>query len=421
MKRILTLLCSLTTGISANTASAETPLNEIQLEGSSVFTYVNLQNDFHQLAEILNKAYREYLNQQPDMPPFPVDIPKIFERAGISDISGITLASHPLENGYFLNRSLLSLHSKQPNGLLKISNYENAPFLAAEKFSADVDFIFEANFSATNLLELVRNLTTDLMGPMGVGLVDMQLNAEIEGTGSTLRDLIQQLDSRVQFALQHARSELVYHEEADSFLPANPAPLFAAVFKDAGPLFHKLQPMLTSLGMAVTQSNDYEWLRLLIPNLPPEINIYAGRGLKSGDLIFSSSPENWETLTRSGAKLAQKPDFINLRQQLPQIASQYVYNSERFNTEQINELYKLNLGQWTGMLDLLLAEIHPYMRESFAISYLADNGILTASIAPFSYKHQVGLIGLLMPAGIFKGFNDAMQENALNEDGSPLK
>jgi hypothetical protein len=384
-----------------------------------VFAYVNLQNDLHQLAEVLNKVYREYLNQQPDIPPFPVDIAKVFERAGLSDISGITLASHPLENGYFLNRSLISLKSGQPNGLLKIFSHENSPFLAAERFSADVDFIFETNFSASNLLELVRNLTIDLMGPMGVGLVDMQLNVQIEGTGSTLRSLILQLDSRVQFALKHASLELVYNEEADSFLPANPAPLFAVVLKDAGSLFPKLQPMLTSLGMAVTRINGHHWVRLLVPNLPPEITIYAGHSLESGDLIFSSSPEHWQTLTGSTDKLADNPDFLNLRQQLPQTASQYAYNSERFNTEQINELYKLDLGQWTGMLDLLIEEIHPYLRESFAINYLTDKGLLTATIAPFSYKHQLGLIGVLLPTGIIKGYTDAMQENTLIENRSP--
>lgn len=421
MKRILALLCGLTTGISINVTANESSLDEIQLEGATVFTYVNLQNDFHQLAELLNKAYREFLVQQPDMPPFPVDVPKVFERAGLSDISGITFASHPLQNGYFLNRSLLSLKSGQPGGLLKILSHENFSFQAAETFSSEVDFIFEANFSASNLLELVTNLTIDFMGPLGAGLIDMQLNAEIEGTGSTLRELILKLDSRIQFAMQHARAELVYYEEADSFLPTNGGPLFAIVFKDAGSLFPKLRPMLTSLGMAVTESNGHQWVRLLLPNLPPEIILYAGHSLESGDLIFCSSPEHWETLTDADEKLAENSDFIHLSQQLPRIASQYAYSSERFNTEQINELYQLDFGQWTGMLDLLITEIHPYLRETYAISYLAPDGVLTASVAPFSYKHQVGLIGLFVPAGIIKGYMDAIQESASIPEGNPAQ
>lgn len=374
-------------------AAEETP--EIPLKGATVFGYLDLDNDFQRFGDLVNLAYREFLIMQPDVPPFPVDANVLLRQLGLASIKGLTIASHPMEHGYFLNRSLLHLPENEVRGLLNIAGNRKSPFIGETLFNDGVDMVVEFHLNANALLETIRELAMTVGGPMMVGMVDMQLQGEFGG--HTLRELIGMLDTRVIVGLHYEdRASLEYREDVDAFVSQVNVPGFTLVLSGAGSLFETVQQMIPAEGMEVIREDGIDWMLNPIPGLGDSFSLALGNHTGTGDLLLSSGPGAWRAMTSGTRRLSDDADFQRLRSAMPEAAAQYYYSSERFHLAQFDGLDLRFLGGWQSVVEQLLDEMRPLLRSALGMTWGTPDGIYTVSLAPYSHKHQVfvSLIGM---------------------------
>ncbi len=378
----------------------------LPLKGASVYFYTDLEGDFERIGEFGNRIYREFIIQQEGMPPFPVDISKLYERLGLTDIKGLSAASYPLKHGYFNNASILHLVEGEPRGIWGILNLTDRSFEAAETYSAKSDLVLQLQLNPQNLLRLTEALAGDLMGPFGQMMIQQQLQMQLSEDGLSVRDLILAFDQPVSLAFYLPPSSLAYDPTQDSFVDAPIEVAFAALFPGAGEKLRPAIPYAEQFGARVYEVGSITWIDLQL-ELEDGLSPLIGLDADSGDLIITSAAEDWVWF-REGKKLIDDPEYQKLRSQLPEKAAMFSYTSTMLGQTQASDLID-QVAVPYPLLEEFEQALAPYLRQSVSTTRNVDGGIRTDNIHPYSYKHQVWLIGFLILKAV-------IEQNLLSAD-----
>ncbi|MCC5834298.1 MAG: hypothetical protein JJU20_06150 [Opitutales bacterium] len=378
----------------------------LPLEGASVYFYTDLEGDFERMGEFGNRIYREFILQQEGMPPFPVDISKLYERLGLTNIKGMSAASYPLENGYFNNASILHLIEDGPKGIWGIFDLTDRPFEAAEAYSAKSDLVVQLQLNPRNLLLLTEALAGDLMGGFGQMMIQQQLEMQLSEDGLTVRDLVLAFDQPISLAIYLPPASLAYDPAQDSFVDAPVEVAFAARFPGAGEKLRSAIAYAEQFGARVYEVDAITWVDLQM-DLEGGLTPLFGVDADSGDLIITSAAEDWVWF-REGTKLIDDPGYQKLRSQLPEQAAMFSYTSTMLGQTQASDLMD-QAALPHPLLEEFEQALAPYLRPTVSTTRKVDGGIRTDNIHPYSYKHQVWLIGFLI-------LKAAMEQNLLSAD-----
>lgn len=374
---------------------AESPAKtQLPLEGASLYFYTDLEGDMAQLGDISNRIYREFILQQDGMPPFPVDVAKLYQRLGLTNIQGLSAASYPRKEGYFHNASLMHLVESKPVGLWSIFDFEDRPFEAAATFSAKSDVVVQFHLHPANLLRLVETIITDLMGPFGQMMIHQYLDMQLSEDGLTVRDVVLSFDQPISIAAYLPSASLAYDPDQDSFIDTPAELAFAIRFPRAGTKLRKVIPFAQQYDARVYEVDAITWVDLQMDLNDNSTPLFGIDG-ETGDLIVASAAEDWAWF-REGPKLVQDAQFLEIREKLPKAAAMFSYTSTHFGQSRI--------ADWMGghgALPPALAEeldqmLSPYLRQSMSTTRLADGGIRSDNFQPYSYKHQFWLMGFLI-------------------------
>lgn len=382
---------------------------QLPLEGASIYFYTDLEGDFAKLGELANRLYREFIIHQEGMPPFPVDISKLYQRLGLYDITGVSVASYPQAEGYFRNSSILHLNEGEPDGLWGLLNFEDLPFHAADEFSAKSDLVSQFRLNPRNLLNLVEAVAADLMGPFGQMVVHQQLAMQLSEDGLTLRDIILAFDQPISLAAFWPSSSLAYDPGIDSFVNAPAQIAFAARFPKAGEKIRPAIPYLQKLGAHVYDVDAITWVDFQI-SIGENASAIFGIDSVSGDLLVSSAAEDWAWFIE-GEKLADNQTFVSLQSQLPDRAGLFSYTSPMLLQNQFEEHAGGDIALPPALADAFNEMVQPYFRESLGVTRLTQTGIRTDNLQPYSLKHQAWLVTFML-------IRAAVEQNFLSVDSS---
>ncbi len=379
-------------------------MEHLQVEDPEFLLHVDLKNDFHTLGELLSRAYLEYLKTSPETPPIPISYEALFNRLGLGNVESMTLVSERLEKGFF--NQALTRFNESPRGLFTIAGTENEPFSILQGAPVDAGMLLEASMNMPALLEVLRNVAIDLMGATGQGLVDAQLVQPVTEDGLTWLDIINRLQTRVQFAAR-------LPGESSSELPAQLAMLEAMAalrLQGIGDLLPRLSPMLEGIGFQPVGGAAQAWdLRMETEWVPVYVRIQALP--ESNDLLltYSEGADDW-FLGEKGIP----EELERLMEQWPDMPRSGL--SLWFDDGTVSEMQIRNM--WKDMeveekYEPLLAVLQDFLMQftgsQLAVGVAGESYHHAMAIQPSSYKTNLATAAIVVPVAMGIGFTQAME------------
>ena len=120
----------------------------------------------------LNSIYQKLLEGGGDIPPIPVDFDLLFNNLGFGSIEAMGLSSKQLSDEQHVNRYVVKTNGS-PSGLFSLygnSAQEQQPFTAAALVPADATIAGCGPVELESLVETIRIIMVQFMGPMGEGI-----------------------------------------------------------------------------------------------------------------------------------------------------------------------------------------------------------------------------------------------------------
>jgi hypothetical protein len=363
--------------------------------------HADLQNDFETAGAFLSEAYMAYLMSSPDMPPVPVDFKRLFQHFGLSGLTSVTILSEPREAGGFANHSLFTFADK-PAGLFLLYGESNQPFAILADAPADADLVAEMQFNGLGLYNIIRNVVIDIMGPMGQGLIDGQMNQPVMPEGPTLAEIINRLTTRVQIVLKP--------DEAGGNAAMPMAMLNGKSIiriDNVADLVQSFAPLLQQAGFSPVEDPAGPSWRMAIPNPAMPMTVHLQPLADTNDLIvsFNESSRAWFT-SPDNRGLAANPDFNAVAQGLPGTGVALWYTSKRMADLQIESLdAQLPANpQLTPLIQTLKNLLKRYGGDAAGVSVLSDDAVHMIANQPASYKTNLALAGAVVPISMVSAF-----------------
>lgn len=356
--------------------------------------HANLRNDFNTAGNLLSEFYLAYMQMAPDVPPVPVDFLKVFQRFGLANLDSVTVVSEKSDRGGFLNQSLF-LFDGRPGGIFNLTGQDNTPFSILNQAPVDADFLAELNIDGQVLFEIIRGLAVDAMGPLGEGLIEMQMTQPINAEGLTLQDLISRSRTRVQMALQPD-----YSTEDEPGILAVLKGRGIVRLEGMGDLLAMLAPVLQQSGFV--QDGDRLKAEFPIPGMPGALGFILEELPESNDLLLSFSEGSRDWYLSPAQPAIASPDVLTAISGFPDSGLALWYSSERISELQID---RLDSGMpdsepVTRMLALLKNTLMRFTGPQAGVSFLEQDAYRTLSWQPTSYKTHLALAGIAVPMGI---------------------
>lgn len=409
MKSIsLTLLglCSLTTA--PLFASFPEAMQRVASEKPEFVFYADLENDFAAAGAFLTEAYLAYLSTGPDIPPIPIDAGRLFGHLGLLNLSDFLVVSEPRPGKGFINQ-MLTTFDGAPKGLFLLGGDANQPFAIIDSAPADAHLVAEMHLNGVALFQIVRNIVIDIMGPLGQGLIEAQMNQPLTPDGPTLADLINRLTTRIQIALKPELS------------PTIPLPSHLALLQghsvvrlsNVADLLDQFAPTLQAAGLAPRESSTgaKAW-SLAMPAGPVPVTLYLDTLPGSNDLVLSLNPASVEWMRQPEETIGESAAFRETIAGLPVNGLSFWYATEEMGRLQIESL-DLQLAENPAAAPVIAAVkrlLLNYTGAQAGVSVLEEDAYRVISYQPASYKTNLALAGAVVPLGILSGVLQNAQE-----------
>jgi hypothetical protein len=385
-------------------------ISELKTDEPEFLLHMNLDGDTDTLGAFLTGLYTSYVQMNPDVPPIPVDFARVFGHLGFQNVTGYTVASEAdPDHAGFINHSVFSFDGS-PSGLFTLFGESNRPLTLASRTPADADLAFEMALNGDALFQIVRALVIDIMGPMGQGLIDQQLNQPVFPEGPTLAQLIEKLSTRMEFTLKAGDEPLPGPLAQLQFLTGNVALRIA----DVSELIAPLEPMLMQAGFApVEGSADKTW-RMDIPLGPEMMPLYLTTESATNDLVVMVNDSTSQWLASGSANsLANDPALSSRLAQLPPDGIAFWYSSKRLSQMQIDQIdaqLPSNMVQVAPLFNTMKGFLSRYAGEQIGISYLEENAYRGKAYSPTSVKTSLALALTITPASMAASLAPLIQE-----------
>lgn len=203
------LIISLLAGsITAQAATFKDASKYLDTDGT-LLGYINFEGDGQEIGTQLNAIYADATAAIPDMMPIPIDFNLLFNNLGFGSIQAMGISSKEIGNGVYANRSV-TLLSGELTGLFAMYGKQNSPltrFKAAEMAPADASGAMSGQIHLTALRDTATTVMMQVMGPMGKGMIDQQLQMVVPGTDIKVDEIIGGLKANPEMAAYAALAE----------------------------------------------------------------------------------------------------------------------------------------------------------------------------------------------------------------------
>jgi hypothetical protein len=386
---VLIAACLLPGAVHASSFAAT--MDRLGVQDPEFIFHVNLENDFQTAAAFLTDAYLAYLMTSPDIPPVPVDFNRLFGHLGLLPATSFSVVSEARQGGGFSNQMLFRF-SEAPSGLFLLGGDRNEPFSILQAAPVDADLVAEMSLNGVGLFNIVRSVVIDIMGPMGQGLIDGQMNQPVVPDGPTLADIINRLTTRVQVAIKPA-------EEADiqaALLNGQSAVRVGNI----ADLLQSFAPFLEQAGFApMDDPHGLAWT-MAVPGTQVPVTVLLQPVPETNDILVSLNESSRAWFLGGGAPVSANPEFRKAAAGLPQSGLSFWYSSERFSAMQIQSL-DAQMGadpQFAPLIQTLQAMLQRYVGPQAGVALLEDDAYRVINFQPGSYKTNIALAGAIIPA-----------------------
>lgn len=372
--------------------------------------YTDLENDFATAGSFLTETYLAYLSTGPEgVPPIPVDFNRLFSRLGLSGATSVMATSEGHPEFGFTNQMMVSFE-EAPSGIFLLGGETNQPFSIQEAAPVDAQLVAEMNLNGTALFQIVRGLVIDVMGPLGEGMIDAQMNQAIFENGPTLAAIVDRLNTRIQVALKPDAGESTDLPPAMAFFDG----LSIIHISNVADLVQQVAPMLQQSGFTAVESPTGTTWSFAMPAGPMPISVFLQTIPGSNDLIVSLNEDSKEWFLGSGPKVSSSPAFVDAIAGLPGSGLSFWYSTEEMSRRQIENLdaqlpASLNVQP---VFDVVKAFLLKYTGQQAGVSFLDGNSYRVMSYQPTSYKTNIALAGAVVPLGIASSYAAAAEEAA---------
>lgn len=403
---LIALLGGCVLPFAANASTFSDALDRIDIENPEFVLYADVESDFNALGGLLSDAYLSYLMTSPDIPPVPVDFTRLFTNLGLTSLSSVTVASEPFDKGTFRNEALAEF-AGSPSGVFLLFGERNQPFSIQDTAPSDADLVAEMNFNGVVFFEMIRNIVIDMMGPMGEGIIDGQMNQPLAEGGPTLAELIQRLTTRVQIAIRPDFGSDIPNSIPKAFLNGKGV----VRIDEIADLLDTFGPMLQQAGFAPVEGSDGAAWSMSVENPEMPFTLFLNKISGTNDLAVSVGEESVEWFTGATDTISGTPEFQRFVAPLPREGLSFWYSTERMSVLQIQNLdadFREDpkfQALFANLKDFLLR----YTGTQASVSYLEDDAYRTTSIQPASLKSNFGMAAVGLSVGIMAGVVEAME------------
>ncbi|MBC2607299.1 hypothetical protein [Pelagicoccus albus] len=364
----------------------------LDLDGDFV-GFMDFDGDGQMIGEKLNVIYQQVAEANPNVPPFPIDFPSLFETLGFGSVRSIGMSSSEVEEGLFRNLSVTLLEG-EPAGLFSVYDLEPTGFRAAEFAPADATTAMSGRLDYDAIVTTAKALASQVMGPMGEGMVMQGLSQPVPGTDVTIAEIVSGLSGGMDLILSQSFEN-----------PQMPDIKAWISLKDAGALIPRLEPLLAQVqGQFVdTDHGRVADLSALLQGAP--FGLYIEDPADSDDLLIYTDAAWVASFGSPSDSLKSTPEFIKVTERLPDDAAFYAY-SKGVDLSQILVALESNpqAAAYVPLIENAVTSLFGgFLAPNASATYRDDDALITDSYAGFSYK---GLM-MALPAGIGAGVGAA--------------
>lgn len=388
------------TPILTSAGSFEETSKYLDTDGSLI-AYIDFEGDGTEISTKLNSIYQKLLKGGGDIPPIPVDFDLLFNNLGFRSIESMALSSKQLSGEQHINRYVVKTNGA-PSGLFSLygaSDHEPQPFTAAAMVPSDANIAGCGPVEIESLVETVRTIMVQFMGPMGEGMTDQYLTFPIPGSEITANDLIIALSGRWDYAYKMDLSDM-----------EQPDVEFWIQIAGSGELMDKMKPLGETMPIIFTDTSEGEVIADFSALLEDAETIFGLfiKSTKNGDLVIYSDP-NWGGSSK-GALLKDDPKFIELTKNLPEKALWYSYSGGFGILDTMNEALAMEAEAAPYAEAIMEAAdylVGDFYEPAAAAAYYEGDYIISEQYAGYSTKQVVMLVPTMFvayPALAFVGF-----------------
>ncbi|MEX0326218.1 MAG: hypothetical protein AB3N33_09045 [Puniceicoccaceae bacterium] len=407
--RILILLSTFLLSLTAAAGSYQQAMERLAAENPEMVMHADLEQDFSVLGKFLTEVYLGYQASSPEVPPVPVDYEMLFQRLGLLNLQSATFTSEREEDGDFLNKGIF-LFEGAPEGAFLLTGSSNQPFTILSSAPADAAAVAEVGLEGTALLEIIRNVAVDLMGPMGQGIVDAQLSQPITADGLTALDIINRLNTRLHAAMKPAAADGTEIHPGMVLLKGN----IAIRLMSVGDLLTSVGPLLQGVGFMPTEDGTAFIYSSPAPELPLEVRLESLP--ESNDLLITTSSASREWFLNSATSIGDSAELQAAMKGFPDSGLSLWYDDGTLGALQIdNAMADLQQsGQLLPVVESLISFMKAFTGAQSGVSFLEEDAYRVVSRQPTSYKTQAALTAVAVPVGLLAALNPL--EAAMQED-----
>ena len=407
--------------ITSVAASFSESLEKLSVSNPEFVAYADFQGDFQAAGSFLTDAYLAYLMTSPDIPPIPVDFNRLFEHLGFSAMQSATAVSEAREGGGFVNQAIIEF-SSPPSGLFVLSGDSNQPFDIVKTAPADADFIAEMNLNGVALYKILRAMVIDIMGPMGEGMIDSQMNKPVVPDGPTIAEIISRLTTRLQVA---AKPEIGVGGSTNPGLALLQGKAAIRIANIAD-MLDSLGPLLQQAGFSASAGGETPRYTATIPLQADGLIIHLSGIAGSNDLLVSFNEESEGWFLEGSGSIAESESFQKETAGLPTEGLSFWYATTEMAELQIQQLDAQVEGneKMLPLITALKSFLMNYTGPQAGVSFLEDNAYRVISYQPTSYKTNIAIAGAIIPisfASSFAAVAQAQAAQAEETDPSPAE
>ncbi|MBK1880419.1 hypothetical protein [Pelagicoccus mobilis] len=373
--------------ISLQAGSFKEMSGHLDLDGDFV-GYMDFDGEGKVLGDKLNVIYQQFADSNPNVPPFPIDFPAIFETLGFGSVRSMGMSSTEVEQGLHRNRSVTLLEG-DPAGLFGVYSLDKIGFRAAKIAPADASTVISGRFDFDAIVSTAQSLASTIMGPMGEGMVMQGLGQPVADTDITVGELVSALSGGM---------DLIVVQNMEN--PAAPDIKGYLALKGAGGLVERLEPMMTQMGVQFsdTDKGRVADLSMFLQGAP--IGLFVEVSSDSNDLLIYTDSE-WVKTLGTGEGLVDSAAYQRVAGRLPEDAAFYAYSSG-VEVDQLVGLLEQN-PEMAAFAPLIANAVESllggFLAPSASATYREGDALITEGYSGFSYKDAVAVL----PVGIAGG------------------
>jgi len=353
--------------------------------GGTMFLYADISGDMQALTKLVSEVVAEVAKQEPESKLGGIDVAALMGHLGLGQVQAVGLSSY--RDGKIFHNKGIVYQTAAKKGLMLLMGDHARPFETPLWAPADADLVFEQDYKAEKLFEMIAAIMHEAMGDEADEVL-AELDRPIPGMRTSPRQIIDQLDTRIVGVVRmHSDHMLQVPGEDFSF----PYTEFLLGVDKLGFLFDDLVESFGANPLVKAESGErFETLRPK-QTLPGPFSVYApvlAKDKKSGRVYLASSPALLDEIAAAAKPLGRAPDFIEATRGLPKLGNGLTYIGAGFVGEIIGWLRTLAArdAEVAFMVDMLEAMLPATDVPMASCTAAIDEGLFFASNATSSHK-----------------------------------